>query len=122
MAVRDSAAFIPAVVPQLVKINAEFSSARVPKRALELDTLWHDTLMSRSRNARLAAMVERLRLSIRRYEHVYMADSRLRPISVAQHNAIIAALRRGDIDASLKAIEENYRFGMEALLRMMDET
>jgi DNA-binding GntR family transcriptional regulator len=120
-AVRTSARFVPALLPKLAKINADFARARSPARALDLDTLWHDTLMSRSTNARLAAMVSNLRLSIRRYEHLYMAESGLTAISVMQHKAIMAAFRRGDIEAALAALEENYRFGMQALLQKMGE-
>jgi hypothetical protein len=33
----------------------------------------------------------------------------------------IAAFRRGDVDAGLEALAENYRFGMRALLAKMEE-
>jgi hypothetical protein len=33
----------------------------------------------------------------------------------------MAAFQRGDVKAALEALEENYRFGMEALLRKMGE-
>jgi DNA-binding GntR family transcriptional regulator len=121
MAVRSSAGLIHLVLPELRRINAEFVRARNARHALELDTLWHDTLMSQSKNARLASMVNTLRLAIRRYEHVYMADSKLIPTSGTQHREIIAAFERKDLEAGLKAIEENYRFGMQVLLRKMGE-
>jgi DNA-binding GntR family transcriptional regulator len=121
LAVRNSAAFVALVLPELARINAEFARARTPLRALELDTLWHDTLMSQSKNARLASMVRTLRLAIRRYEHFYMADARMIPASAAQHQAIIGAFQRNDLEAGIKAIEENYLFGMQVLLRKMGE-
>jgi hypothetical protein len=52
---------------------------------------------------------------------VYMADTRLLPESVAQHNAIIHDLREHDIDAAIKGLEKNWRFGMEVLIRKMGE-
>jgi DNA-binding GntR family transcriptional regulator len=97
------------------------ASARSPLRALDLDALWHDTLISESKNTRLASIISNLRLTIRRYEHLYMAESALTSISVSQHDAIIDAFGRGDLKAALEALEENYRFGMEALLRKMGE-
>lgn len=121
LAVRKSADLIHLVLPDLVRINAEFARANIPRRALELDTLWHDTLMSQSKNGRLAAMVKTLRLAIRRYEHFYMADSKLIPTSAAQHREIISAFKRNDLEAGIKAIEENYHFGMQILLRKMGE-
>ena len=50
-----------------------------------------------------------------------MADTRLLPESVAQHNTIINALKEHDIEAAMKGIEENWRFGMEVLIRKMGE-
>ena len=121
LAVRASAKFIPATLPELARINSQFSRARVPRRALELDTLWHNTLISQSKNARLAALIATLRLAIRRYEHFYMSDAKLIPTSVTQHRAILAAFRKSDLEAAIAAIEENYLFGMQILLRKMGE-
>jgi DNA-binding GntR family transcriptional regulator len=121
LAVKGSARFVPALLPKLAKINDAFARARSPQRALDLDTLWHDTLMSQSKNTRLAAIVSNLRLAIRRYEHLYMTESHLTSVSVSQHEAIMAAFARDDVKAALEALEENYRFGMEALLRKMGE-
>ncbi len=121
LAVRTSFRFVTTVLPKLNRINAEFARARTPGRAIKLDTLWHNTLMSQSKNARLTSMVATLRLAIRRYEHFYMADSKLIHISAAQHQEIIAAFRDDDLEAGIRAIEENYVFGMQALLRKMGE-
>jgi len=121
LALRNSAGLISALLPELTRINAEFARARTPRRAMELDTLWHEMLMSPSKNARLASIVKGLRLAIQRYEHFYMSDSRLIPTSVAQHQEIIAALGRNDMDAAIRALEQNYHFGMQVLLRKMGE-
>ena len=121
LAVRSSAKFIPALLPELKRINQAFARARTPLRAIELDTLWHNTLMSQSKNARLATLVATLRLAIRRYEHFYMSDAKLIPASVAQHREIIVAFRNNDLEAAIRAIEENYLFGMQVLLRKMGE-
>jgi DNA-binding GntR family transcriptional regulator len=67
------------------------------------------------------AWVRTLRLAIRRYEHIYMADSGLIPTSAQQHRQIIAAFQHKDLEAGIQAIEENYRFGMQVLLRKMGE-
>jgi DNA-binding GntR family transcriptional regulator len=121
MAVRNSAPMLPLLIPELERINADFARAKTPARARDLDTLWHDTLMSRSQNRRLAEIVATLRLAIARYERLYMADTELISMSVAQHEGIIKHLKRGDLEAALKALEHNYRFGMQALLRKMGE-
>jgi DNA-binding GntR family transcriptional regulator len=121
LAVRNSAPMLPVLIPKLVAINADFARAKTAQRARDLDTLWHDMLMSESKNARLRAIVTTLRLAIERYERLYMADTGLIALSVAQHNDIIKHLKRTDLEAALKAIEHNYMFGMQALLRKMGE-
>lgn len=120
-AVRTSAEFLPPLLPALERMNAQFRRARSPQQALELDTRWHDTLVSPSRNSRLAALVASLRLAIRRYEVIYMSDAGMLPASAAQHDDILAALRRGAMAEALKAIERNYLLGMHVLLRKMGE-
>jgi DNA-binding GntR family transcriptional regulator len=120
-AVRSTARLVPAVLPRLEKINAEFARAPSPKRALVLDAAWHNTLTSQSRNERLSAIIERLRRAIERYEHFYMADKSLISVSVKQHRGIIDAFKRGDLDGAIEAIRENYAFGMQILLNRMDE-
>jgi hypothetical protein len=54
-------------------------------------------------------------------EMVYMADTRLLPESVAQHNAIIDNLSEHHVDAAIKGLEKNWRFGTEVLVRKMGE-
>ena len=121
LAVRTSARFVAPLLPELERINQDFARARDSRRAFELDTLWHDTLAGQSRNARLASLLAHLRRAIRRYELFYMADARLVSASADQHQQIIAAFRRDDVEAALKILEENYLFGMQILLRKMGE-
>jgi DNA-binding GntR family transcriptional regulator len=120
-AVRSSAEFIAPLLPSLAQINEKFRRARSAKQALELDTQWHDTLVSPSRNARLAALLLSLRLAIRRYEHIYMSDASMIPMSAEQHDTILAAFRKGAMDEALRTIELNYTLGMHVLLRKMGE-
>lgn len=121
LAVRSSALCVHLSVPELTRINSEFAKAGSPQRALALDTRWHECLTSQSQNRRLLATISSLRLSLRRYETLHMADTRLLPESVVQHQAIIAALKERDVDAAVKKIEANWSFGMEMLIRTMGE-
>ena len=120
-AVRESAGFLPLVFADLKRVNRQFAQARSAARARDLDTQWHQTLMSQSKNARLAQIVDGLRLAISRYERFYMSNADLVAISAKQHDDILAAFVRGDVAGGLTALEHNYRFGMQALLRQMGE-
>jgi len=77
--------------------------------------------MSRTGNARLKALVSNLRCVIERYERIYMADIGLTKISARQHEGILTAFRQGKTDVALEALEQNYHFGMRALLKKMGE-
>ncbi|MGA9790345.1 MAG: GntR family transcriptional regulator [Terriglobales bacterium] len=121
LAVRSSAVCAHLLVQGLARLNSEFAKTRNPQRALDLDTQWHEQLTSQSQNRRLRETISALRLGVRRYETVYMADTRLLSESVAQHNAIIDALKKHDIVAAMKGIKENWRFAMEVLIRKMGE-
>lgn len=121
LAVRSSAVCAHLLAPELARINSGFAKARDPQQALALDTQWHEHLMSQSQNRRLLHTLSALRLTIRRYETVYMADTRLIPESVSQHNAIINGLREHKIEDAVKGIEDNWRFAMQVLVRKMGE-
>lgn len=120
-AVGESAAFLPLVLADLKRINRQFAQARTAQRARDLDTQWHQKLMSQSKNLRLAQIVDGLRLAISRYERYYMSDAGLVAISAKQHDDILAAFGRGDTAGGLEALKHNYHFGMQALLRKMGE-
>ena len=120
-AVRTNAPFLHPLIPALERMNAQFRHVRDAQRALELDTRWHDTLISPSNNSRLAGLITSLRHTIRRYELIYMSDTALLPTSAAQHDAILDALREQDMKTALEAIEANYILGMHVILRKMGE-
>lgn len=120
-AVRTSDSFLPPVLPALKRINAQFRRARSAQQALNLDTRWHDTLISPSNNSRLAGLITSLRRAIRRYEFIYMSDTTLLPASADQHDAILDALRKRNMQTALEAIEANYVLGMRVILRKMGE-
>jgi DNA-binding GntR family transcriptional regulator len=117
LAVRSSAECVPLLASELTSINVKFSKSKNAHEAIALDTRWHETLISQSQNSRLLATIFALRLSVRRYETVYMADTRLIPESVSHHKAIISALKRHDIESAVKNLERNWRFTMEVLVR-----
>jgi DNA-binding GntR family transcriptional regulator len=121
LAVRSSGVCLHLLTSDLARINSEFAKARDLERALTLDTQWHVQLTSQSQNRRLLETISALRLGIRRYESVYMADTRLIPESVSQHQAIISAVKKRDLEAVVKGLEDNWHFAMEVLIRKMGE-
>ena len=62
-----------------------------------------------------------MRQAIRRDELIYMSDTVLLSTSAAQHDAILGALRKSDMETALDGIEANYVLGMHVILRKMGE-
>jgi DNA-binding GntR family transcriptional regulator len=78
-----------------------------PHRAIELDSEWHELLVTQCGNQRLAEDLKRLRMTIRRYEYAYMSEEGLSKHSVAQHDAIIDALAAGDDLKAQAVVKDN---------------
>jgi DNA-binding GntR family transcriptional regulator len=107
-------------LPELRKINKALSHAsKNPLRALQLDVQWHETLLIEYPNNRLLKIHSDLRRIANRYERIYMGNASLIPFSVAQHNAIMEALEKGNMNKALQKLKYNWTFGMEALLKAL---
>jgi DNA-binding GntR family transcriptional regulator len=121
LALRETGSLAGTILPELERINQEFAAANLePKQAIQLDSAFHETLISRCPNRRLLELVRSHRQLLQRYEHVLLGDllgdNSLIPHSVAQHAIIIQSLRFNDLNTAVAALEQNWRFGFELLL------
>jgi DNA-binding GntR family transcriptional regulator len=117
LALRETGLLAGTILPELERINQEFAVTNLePKQAIQLDSAFHDTLISRCPNARLLELLRSHRQLLQRYEHIQFGDASLVLHSVAQHSIIIQALRLQDINIAVAAVEQNWRFGFELLL------
>ena len=117
LALASSPAPNPARMAELVRINADLARyERIPERALDLDRLWHDTLLAACPRRRLLAMIEVLKDQARRYERAYMADSGRVFVSTKQHEEILDALGKDDRDKAVRILESNWRVSLDYLL------
>jgi len=114
-------AAIAAALPRLAA-SADLSTAdtRDPRQAHAADDHFHDQLVALARNARLTETVTALKRLVHRFEHAYMSDSKALHVSSQQHNAIVDALRDGDLESATHALEDNWRHGMDRLLGRLD--
>jgi DNA-binding GntR family transcriptional regulator len=123
MAVEASA---PPTAPQmqaLRHINEEMASvAADPLRRLELDMRWHHTLVELSGNQRLMDLLAGLKQLVRRYETVYMQDQSLVRQSTRDHTAIVAALGQKKTKLAVQLLQENWRRGMDWIVKRLDES
>lgn len=82
---------------------------REPLRASEADTDFHRQVIEAADNPELTAIIEGLKLRLRRVEIAYFGGTAAAERSVMEHERVIAALEAGDLDAAASAIEENWR-------------
>lgn len=107
-------------VEELFDCNEKMRQARNhPEQALEHDTDWHSIVISECHNDRLRSLIAELKQTIRRYEYTFMWDVVLIERSVGQHQKVINALSKHDIEQAERALQENWRTGMESLLRQL---
>ena len=107
----------PARMAELARINADLARyERIPERALDLDRLWHDTLLAACPKRRLLAMIEVLKDQARRYERAYMADSGRVFVSTRQHEEILDALEEDERAKAVGLLESNWRVSLDFLL------
>ena len=67
-------------------------------------------------NRRLADNLRALKQLVNRYEHAYMSGTEAVATSVQQHQRIATALRDGELDRAVRALEESWRQSLDRFL------
>jgi DNA-binding GntR family transcriptional regulator len=117
LALRSSPRASSAEIQRLNEINQELAHGRDNwKAALDADERWHEALLSRCGNERLLETLRMLKYHAQRYESAYMRHSGTIIQSVAQHRAIIRALRRDDLEAAARFLDANWKISQDFLL------
>lgn len=101
---------------ELERINDALGAVQDdPVRSQRLDLEWHTRLLAHGDNRRLASEVDRIKNLVRRYEVSYMRDTGRIERSVAQHRAIVEALRAGRLKTAAGGLELNWTTTFEQL-------
>lgn len=117
LALRSSPGPSKAEIQRLNEINQELAHERDNwKAALRADERWHEALLSRCGNGRLLETIRTLKYHAQRYESAYMRHSGTIIESVAQHRAIIRALRAGDMESAARFLDANWKISQDFLL------
>ena len=117
LALRSSPPPSPSKLKELAAINQELDSVRHDgEAALEADARWHEALLASCPNRRLLDTIRGLKYHAQRYESAYMRHSGRIIQSVAQHRAILRALREGDREEAARRLEANWKISQEFLL------
>jgi DNA-binding GntR family transcriptional regulator len=121
LAVRESPPFDAAAIAELRAANRKLrDAAGNPSAAALADDEFHRRLTAGCGNPRVLAVIDPVRRAMLAYERVYMLSTERLARSVEEHEAIVAALERGDHALASELVRENFRSGMpevEAELR-----
>ncbi|MEJ7812290.1 MAG: GntR family transcriptional regulator [Gemmatimonadaceae bacterium] len=115
-----------ALARELKELNTELRRASEERRHAdprlnELDERFHRRFVEAGAGPRLLALHDRIKPQVKRYTRIYvtMLPSEV-PLSVAEHEGIVRAVRAGDQTAALEAIHTNWRRAGERLARLID--
>lgn len=118
LALRTTSKLIATSLDKLRQINSDLlKSIKNPTRALSIDADWHKVLIEHCTNHRLKQTIQLIKQKLKRFDYTYMEQSGLIPISVKQHDNIIKAVERNDIDTAVKHLESNWQIGLEWKLK-----
>lgn len=92
---------------RLLKINDSIEKARDVDKIIGLDDQWHFELIAECPNQVLIDLIRQFTQRTRRYEIALMRERRNVRTASANHKAIMAALRRRDLQAACAALHTN---------------
>ncbi len=101
---------------RLAALNARLEASRDVAGALDLDDQWHLELVAGCPNPILLDLIGQFMRRTRRYEIALMRERREVQAAGRDHRAILAALRRGDLEAGCAALRDNLTRGAEPLV------
>ena len=130
VAARHAASMPPArrkpIVAEMRRLNAELrveSRKRQPvhQTLQRLDAAFHSQYIDAGAGPRLRALLGTIRPQAVRYDQLYVVllAHRMQP-SLAEHQAVIRAIERGNADAAARAAEANQRNAGQRLSRAID--
>ena len=108
-----------ALLKRLEAINAEPRAAEDPVSAIEVDTLWHSTLLTGCSNQTILELLRGLKQRAHRYEFAFLQESRHKVCS-DQHAGIVGALRKKDRRCAESLLRENWNIGPRFLLPWLE--
>jgi DNA-binding GntR family transcriptional regulator len=116
VAVRDSPPFDDEGIAELRAANRRLrDSADDAAAAAQADDEFHRRLTARYANAHVLELIDMVRKALLSYERLYMLSPERLAQSVREHEAIVAALERGDQALAAERVRANYTSGLPAL-------
>ncbi len=102
-------------------INEKMMAARNFKIRASLDDAWHLELIANCRNAILIGQIKLFMHRIRRYSLAFHQDRQIVEMSPTEHQAIIAALKKGDLEIACDWLRRNLTSDRTPILEWLEE-
>lgn len=121
----EGLALLEAGVPEegtrkrLVELEARRGES-TPAQALMLDRRLHDQLLAGCGNARLLRIVTSVRHGVTRYDHAFRKEVGTGATSAVGHEKILAALRRGDLNAAVVRLEQSWTDALDPMREWLE--
>jgi DNA-binding GntR family transcriptional regulator len=106
---------------RLKQINDAMETEHDADAVIALDDDFHLELIAGCPNQVLVDLIKQFIQRTRRYEIALMRERKNVSASCANHNSILAALRRRDLDAACAALRKNTQTGYEPIARWLTE-
>lgn len=128
LAIETTEAFREEQFANLRMINQRLAEVHgEPRKMMEWDDRWHESLISGTENKELKAMIQQVRNRFYRYrwygyDYVVIHDLDAKRQSLEQHAAITDALEAGDRDRATELVDEHWEIGLNNLSRWLPES
>lgn len=96
---------------RLEQLNRAFAGERDAEAAIALDDQWHLELVGACPNKVLIEMIQHIMLRTRRYELALMRETANVERATGDHDLILAALGKGDLEGACAALKQNMQSG-----------
>jgi DNA-binding GntR family transcriptional regulator len=106
---------------RLRELNDKIQTERDPDTIIGLDDEWHLELIADCPNKVLIDLINQIIRRTRRYEIALMRERENVAVTTANHKRIMAALRRGDLEAACAALKQNMLSGREPIIEWLTQ-
>lgn len=104
---------------RLREINDKIQSSPDADTVIGLDDEWHMELIADCPNRVLIELINQIIHRTRRYEIALMRERKNVAVATANHKEIMAALLKGDLEASCAALRNNLRTGRAPIVEWL---
>jgi DNA-binding GntR family transcriptional regulator len=111
----------PERIEQLKRLNAQIAATADADRIIDLDDEFHLLLIADCPNQILLDLIGDIIRRTRRYEVALMREQANVAVATENHRAILAALRRRDLEGAVAALRHNLQTGYAPIRAWLEE-